>query len=72
MVKIKDLGGKKVEVTVPNGKVVTVDGVSPAMGHHYMSSGHKVHVDATNECRIFVVTDQGVFTTELPSQYKFK
>ena len=72
MVKIKDLGGKKVEVTLPNGKVVSGNGVSPAMGHHYMSSVHKVHVDVENERRIFVETDQGLFSTELPAEFKFK
>ena len=72
MVKIKDLGGKKVEVTLPSGKVVSGNGVSPAMGHHYMSSVHKVHVDIKNERRIFVETDQGLFSTELPAEFKFK
>ncbi|MCM8535200.1 MAG: hypothetical protein NE334_04635 [Lentisphaeraceae bacterium] len=70
--KIKDLGGKKVEVTLPNGKVLKGEGVSPTMGHHFKSSGHKVHVDMENERKIFVETDHGIFTTELPAEFKFK
>ncbi|MCM8538333.1 MAG: hypothetical protein NE334_20490 [Lentisphaeraceae bacterium] len=73
MISVKDHGNGLLEATLPNGTVKKgKKSLSPLLGYHYMSSVHKVHVDAKNERKIYVETDQGVFTTTVPDSFSFK
>ncbi|MCM8534150.1 MAG: hypothetical protein NE330_23510 [Lentisphaeraceae bacterium] len=73
MISVKKLGKGVLEATLPNGTVVKgKKDLSPLLGYHYMSSAHKVHIDVNNERKIYVETDQGVFTTTVPANYSFK